>query len=83
MTSNRPAVTLPAGRGFFFYSNEGNEPAHIHVDYRGPIAKFWLTPVALANSAVGWFALPLRKCLAHSPSYSSTSPSEPRETQYC
>lgn len=32
---------------FFFYSNENNEPAHIHVQRE---AKFWLFPVALASS---------------------------------
>jgi hypothetical protein len=32
---------------FFFYSNEGNEPAHVHVERDKSIAKFWLDPVAL------------------------------------
>jgi hypothetical protein len=36
---------------FFFYSNENNEPAHIHVQRERALAKFWLTPVALASSA--------------------------------
>lgn len=35
---------------FFFYSNENNEPAHIHVQREGALAKFWLTPVSLASS---------------------------------
>lgn len=35
---------------FFFYSNEGNEPPHIHVEQDGAIAKFWLEPVSLASS---------------------------------
>jgi hypothetical protein len=36
---------------FFFYSNENNEPAHIHVQRERALAKFWLNPVALASSA--------------------------------
>lgn len=36
---------------FFFYSNENNEPAHIHVQRERALAKFWLEPVALASSA--------------------------------
>jgi hypothetical protein len=35
---------------FFFYSNENNEPAHIHVQRERALAKFWLNPVALASS---------------------------------
>lgn len=36
---------------FFFYSNENNEPPHIHVQRERALAKFWLEPVALASSA--------------------------------
>lgn len=32
----------------YFFSNEGREPAHIHVKAGGDEAKFWLEPVALA-----------------------------------
>ncbi len=35
---------------FFFYSNENNEPAHIHIQRDRMLAKFWLEPVALASS---------------------------------
>ena len=31
----------------FFFSNEGLEPAHIHVKAGGDEAKFWLDPVQL------------------------------------
>lgn len=42
-------VILRIGRySFFFFSNEGNEPAHIHVRAAGDEAKFWLDPVQLA-----------------------------------
>ncbi len=35
----------------FFYSNEGNEPAHIHVRVADREAKFWLHDVAVAFNA--------------------------------
>ena len=44
---------------FFFFSNEGNEPPHIHIESAGHYAKFWLAPVTLAQS-VGYHASELR-----------------------
>jgi len=42
-------TVLRVGRfRFFFFSNEGREPAHIHVKAGGDEAKFWLDPVQLA-----------------------------------
>ena len=35
---------------FFFYSNERNEPAHVHVQRDRALAKFWLSPIALAKA---------------------------------
>ena len=35
---------------FFFYSNEGREPPHIHVKAGECEAKFWLDPIALASN---------------------------------
>lgn len=35
---------------FFFFSNEGNEPPHIHVESAENYAKFWLKPVTLEKS---------------------------------
>ncbi|MGE5158109.1 MAG: DUF4160 domain-containing protein [Gemmatimonas sp.] len=35
---------------FFFYSNEGSEPAHVHAQQERKIAKFWLDPVVLAST---------------------------------
>ena len=32
---------------FFFYSNEGQEPIHIHTRKAGGFAKFWIEPVEL------------------------------------
>jgi hypothetical protein len=47
-------VTPTVGRSgpyrLYFYSHEGNEPPHIHVDRDDCSAKFWLQPVALAHN---------------------------------
>jgi hypothetical protein len=41
-------TVLRAGRfRFFFFSNEGDEPPHIHVKAAEHEAKFWLDPVSL------------------------------------
>jgi hypothetical protein len=34
---------------FFFYSSEGAEPPHVHVEAGSGSAKFWLHPVRLAG----------------------------------
>jgi hypothetical protein len=49
------AETMPSiikyGRWrIFFYSNEGSEPPHVHVEAADATAKFWLAPVALVGS---------------------------------
>jgi hypothetical protein len=46
-----PTVLRIHGFRFFFFSGEGNEPPHIHVEYGDSVAKFWLNPVDLAMSA--------------------------------
>lgn len=45
-----PTVLKLKGYRFFFFSLEGNEPAHIHIEYGDNVAKFWLKPVNLASS---------------------------------
>jgi len=45
-----PTVLRIGPYRFHFYSDEGNEPPHIHVRYEGRDCKFWLNPVALANN---------------------------------
>ena len=42
-----PTVLRKNGYRFFFFSNEGNEPPHIHVEFGSGYAKFWLNPLAL------------------------------------
>jgi hypothetical protein len=44
-----PTISTHGGYRFFFYSNEGDEPPHIHVQEGNRVAKFWLTPVRVAN----------------------------------
>ena len=45
-----PTVLREDGYRFFFWSNEGDEPPHIHVQAGGSTAKFWLDPVGYAKS---------------------------------
>ena len=45
-----PTVLRWHGYRFYFFSNERNEPPHIHVDKAGRSAKFWLAPVSLARN---------------------------------
>ena len=42
-----PEVFRTEGFVFFFYSNEGNEPMHIHVRRAGGSAKYWIEPLTL------------------------------------
>ena len=46
-----PTVLRKDGYRFFFFSNEGSEPPHIHVEQAGAYAKFWLSPVTLHYSS--------------------------------
>lgn len=46
-----PTVLRIGAARFFFFSNEGREPPHIHVEQAGAMAKFWLDPVSLATSS--------------------------------
>jgi Domain of unknown function (DUF4160) len=39
-----PTVLNKNGLRFFFYSDEGNEPAHIHVEKGDAVGKIWLEP---------------------------------------
>ncbi|WP_084627681.1 DUF4160 domain-containing protein [Elstera litoralis] len=55
-----PTVLRVDGYRFFFYSLEGNEPAHIHIERDDGTAKFWLTPVDCADT-IGFRAHELRR----------------------
>ena len=45
-----PTLLRVEGIRFFFFSNEGSEPPHVHVEWAECYAKFWLNPVSLARS---------------------------------
>ena len=45
-----PTILRIANFRFHFYSNKGNEPAHIHVRCADGECKFWLEAVALASN---------------------------------
>lgn len=45
-----PTVLRHDGYRFFFYSNEGRVPPHIHVERGDGTARYWLEPVELAYS---------------------------------
>ncbi len=45
-----PTVLRLRGYRFFFFSNESDEPPHIHIESAERYAKFWLRPVALARN---------------------------------
>ena len=42
-----PTIFEENGFRFFFYSNENNEPVHIHIQKADSYSKFWLKPIRL------------------------------------
>ena len=47
---NMPTVLRIGSYRFHFYSDEGKEPVHIHVETPDGECKFWLQPVRLAKN---------------------------------
>lgn len=45
-----PTVLRIGPYRFFFYSADGDEPPHVHVERDECVAKFWLDPIRLATS---------------------------------
>jgi hypothetical protein len=45
-----PEVLRVRGYRFFFFSREGHEPRHIHVEHAERYAKFWLEPIELVEA---------------------------------
>lgn len=45
-----PTVLRVGPYRFFFYSGDGSEPPHIHIERDESVAQFWLDPVKLARS---------------------------------
>jgi hypothetical protein len=44
-----PTVLREAGYRFFFYSNEGREPPHVHVQKAEAYAKVWLDTLVVSD----------------------------------
>ncbi|HYN44172.1 MAG TPA: DUF4160 domain-containing protein [Thermoanaerobaculia bacterium] len=42
-----PTVLFLGPYRFFFYSNEGDEPVHVHVRRDRCVAKLWLEPISI------------------------------------
>ena len=45
-----PTILRVKGYRFFFFSREGQEPPHIHVEQAERYANLWLNSVSLARS---------------------------------
>ena len=56
-----PTLLTIGPHRFFFFSREGHEPPHIHVETAENYAKFWLSPEVSLAEAVGYNARELRK----------------------
>lgn len=50
LTRIMPTILLTQGFRFFFFSGEGSEPPHIHIEHGDKVAKYWLNPVELSGS---------------------------------
>lgn len=46
-----PTVLRAGPYRFFFYSGDGTEPPHVHVERDASSAKIWLDPVRLQQSS--------------------------------
>lgn len=45
-----PTILRADGFRFYFFSNEGNEPPHVHVSRGDGLAKVWLASLAVAHA---------------------------------
>jgi hypothetical protein len=45
-----PTVLRSGPYRFYFYSSDGGEPPHVHVEREDNVAKFWIDPVRLVTS---------------------------------
>lgn len=55
-----PTILRIGAYRFFFYSNEGKEPSHIHIEQGDKVGKCWLDPIEFAFSE-GFRSHELRK----------------------
>ena len=52
-----PTILLILGWRFFFYSNEGNEPVHVHCQKGGAEAKYWLDVQSFEATEAGSYGM--------------------------
>ena len=45
-----PTVLYSGPFRLFFYSNEGSEPVHVHIERDDKIAKYWVEPVSMSDA---------------------------------
>jgi hypothetical protein len=45
-----PTILRWRGRRFYFYSSDGDEPPHVHVDHSGRTIKVWLGNLKVAHN---------------------------------
>lgn len=60
-----PTVLRIGSFRFHFYSDEGNEPAHVHVRTPDGECKFWLDPAILLAYNRGVYGSDLREIERH------------------
>lgn len=60
-----PTVLLVDGYRFFFYSQEGNEPMHVHVVKGNAEGKLWLEPKLSAAFFINFTVREKREIMAH------------------
>jgi uncharacterized protein DUF4160 len=51
-----PTILIVNGYRFYFYSNENDEPVHIHVEKGEGNAKYWLEPELKEEYSYGFKA---------------------------
>ena len=56
-----PAVLRIKGYRFYFFSNEGNEPKHIHIEKAEASGKIWLEPSVEVEYLYGFTARELKE----------------------
>ena len=56
-----PTFLKKDGFRFYFYSEEGTEPMHIHVAFGDGRAKYWLRPDVVLASSIGFKARDIKK----------------------
>lgn len=45
-----PTITRIGPYRIFFYTGDGDEPIHVHIERDDKVAKFWIDPVRLQRS---------------------------------